>query len=87
MCYWMSQGRCTLSYLPCESVLEILHTVPQAREDLLKCTSCLPIEPLYIEYAERVGLIRDPLEISDEYQKHINKYVDNTQHWPGVRKP
>jgi len=87
MCYWVSQGRCTLDYLPCEAVLEILHTVPQARIDLLNCQACQPIDPIYLDYVAKVGLIQDPLETTDAYQKRINTYVDNSAQWPGVRKP
>jgi hypothetical protein len=89
-CYWASQGQCLLTKLPCESVLEILHTVPNARHDLLNCAlNCAQnVNPLYLEYVNQVGLIQDPSDQSALFQKKIgNKFVDNHRNMPDMRLP
>lgn len=91
MCYWVSQNQCLLQSLPCESVLEILTTVPAARRDLLTCArGCVQAAcngELYLEYVAKVALIQDPLETSDAYQKRINAYVDNHRALPDKKFP
>ena len=80
-----------MEYLPCESVLEILHTVPQARTALTACTALCSVNivnyALYVDYRDKVSLIQDPLEMTDARQKHTNKYVDNHRVLPGMRDP
>jgi hypothetical protein len=84
-CFWFEQGRCQLSTMPCQLVLDILRSNRKAQVDLQGCAggSCPPPDPFYVTYVARMGLKQDPSEDNDAFQRRINVYRDNSKIAPG----